>query len=79
MPGYKYWPPGGTGTAVQHTGSHKKVTAYGAIADAIKRFFRTYAAGFNTETLIRSATEMKRRFGKMAIIPDGAPPPAPGT
>ena len=40
--GRKYWSPRGKRIAVPYTGSHKKVTVYGAIAKDGKQFFRTY-------------------------------------
>ena len=43
--GRKYWSPRGKRIAVPYTGSHKKVTVYGAIAKDGKQFFRTYDIG----------------------------------
>ena len=74
MPGHEYRPPRGTGTAVPYAGGRKKVTAYCAIADAGRRLFRTYDAGFNAGAFIRHVAETRRRFGRMAIILDRAPP-----
>lgn len=72
--GRKYWSPAGTRITVPYTGSHKKVTVYGAVTDGGKRFFRVYDAGFNKETFIRYVAEMNRRFGKIAVVLDRAPP-----
>ena len=74
MSGRKYWSPRGTRITVPYTGGHKKVTAYGAVTDTGRRFFRTYDTGFNSDAFIRYVTEMKRQFGRMAIILDRAPP-----
>ena len=50
------------------------MTVYGAVTDDGKRFFRMYATGFNTETFHRYVTEMRRRFGKIAVVLDKVPP-----
>ena len=72
--GRKYWSPAGTRITVPYTGSHKKVTVYGAVTDGGKRFSKVYDAGFNKETFIRYVAEMNRRFGKIAVVLDRAPP-----
>lgn len=50
------------------------MTVYRTITDGRKQFFRACDTGFNMETLIRYVTEMKRRFGKIAVVLDRAPP-----
>ena len=50
------------------------MTVYRTITDGRRQFFRVCDTGFNMETLIRYVTEMKRRFGKIAVVLDRAPP-----
>ena len=67
--GRKYWSPRGKRIAVPYTGSHKKVTVYGAIAKDGKQFFRTYDR-FDAPTFIEYLKAMQRHFGKVVAVVD---------
>ena len=71
--GRKYWSPRGKRIAVPYTGSHKKVTVYGAIAKDGKQFFRTYDR-FDAPTFIEYLKAMQRHFGKVVAVVDRASP-----
>ena len=71
--GRKYWPLRGKRIAVPYTGSHKKVTVYGAIAKDGKQFFRTYDR-FDAPTFIEYLKAMQRHFGKVVAVVDRASP-----
>ena len=59
--------------SVPHTGSHRKVAAYGSIARDGRQFFRTYD-WFNAETLARYLKDLQGHFGRVTVITDGASP-----
>ena len=71
--GRKYWSLRGKRIAVPYTGSHKKVTVYGAIAKDGKQFFRTYDR-FDAPTFIEYLKAMQRHFGKVVAVVDRASP-----
>ena len=56
-----------------YTGSHKKVTVYGAIAKDGRQFFRTYDR-FDAPTFIEYLKAMQRHFGKVVAVVDRASP-----
>ena len=58
---------------VPYTGSHKKVTVYGAIADDKTQMFRIRER-FDSATFIRYLDELRRKYGKIAVMVDGAAP-----
>ena len=72
MTGRKYWSRVGNPIGVPYTGSHKKITMYGAIARDWRQFFRTYDK-FDSSTFVRYLQEMQKRFGKVTVIADRAP------
>ena len=71
--GRKYWSPVGSPIGITYTGSHKKITAYGSITADGRQFFRT-CEKFDAPTFVRYLKEMQRRFGKVAVVVDRAPP-----
>ena len=73
--GRKYWSLRGKRIAVPYTGSHKKVTVYGAIAKDGRQFFRTYDR-FDAPTFIEYLKAMQRHFGKVVAVVDRASPPS---
>ena len=56
-----------------YTGSHKKVTVYGAIAKDGKQFFRT-CDRFDAPTFVEYLKAMQRHFGKVVAVVDRASP-----
>ena len=58
---------------VSYTGSHKKVVGYGAIADDKTQMFRIYEK-FYAATFIRYLDELRRTYGSILILVDGAAP-----
>ena len=71
--GYKLWAPVGEPIHVPYTGSHKKVVGYGAIADDKTQMFRI-CEKFDTVTFIRYLDELRRKYGKILVLVDGAAP-----
>ena len=51
---------------VPYTGSHKKVTVYGAIADDKTQMFMIHER-FDSATFIRYLDELRRKYGKIAV------------
>ena len=72
MTGRKYWSPKGQRISASYTGSHKKITMYGALARDGKQLFRAYER-FNAPTFVAYLKEMQRHFGKVAVMTDRAP------
>ena len=70
---HRYWSPVGSPIGVTHTGSHKRITAYGSTTADGRQFFRTYEK-FDAPTFARYLKEMQRHFGKVAVVVDRAPP-----
>ena len=56
---------------MSYTGNHKKIAAYGSIAEDGRRTFRTYDR-FNKFIFIKYFKELQRRCGKVAVITDRA-------
>ena len=71
--GYKLWAPAGKPIHVPYTGSHKKVAMYGALADDGTQVFRMHER-FNTATFILYLDGLRRKYGKILTIVDGASP-----
>ncbi len=70
--GKKYWSETGVPIHVKWTGNHKFLTLFGAFAMDGRRFVRIYDK-FNKETFLDFVRELRRHFGKIAIIMDRAP------
>jgi len=70
--GVKLWSPVGVPADVPYTGSHHKVVVYGAIAEDGRRPFRTRER-FDAATFVWYLRELRRRFGRVAVILDRAP------
>ena len=71
--GRKYWVPKGQRINIPYTGSHKRITAYGALAKGGRQFFRTYEK-FDSPTFVKYLTEMQRWFGKVVVVTDRVSP-----
>ena len=71
--GYKLWGPVGERTYMPYAGSHSKVAVYGAVAEDGTYLFRAYEK-FDTATFLRYADCLRRKYGKVMIITDGAGP-----
>ena len=71
--GRKYWSPQGGRIVVPHTGSHKRIVVYGAIAKDSRQPFRTREL-FDMPTLVWYLKELQRHFGKVGAVMDRASP-----
>ena len=71
--GYKLWAPVEEPMHAPYTGSHKKITVYGAIADDKTQMSRIHER-FDSATFIRYLDELRRKHGKIAVMVDGAAP-----
>lgn len=70
--GVKYWSPVGVRVEAEYTGSHDRAVVYGALAEDGRRMFRTHDK-FNAATFVSYLGELRRKFGKVAVIVDRAP------
>ena len=70
--GRKYWSLVGYLMGVPHTGSHKRIVAYGSIVMDGRQFFRTYEK-FDGPTFVQHLKDLHRHFGKVAVTADRAP------
>jgi len=70
--GAKYWPPVGERVHVLYTGSHRRFVVFGALAEDGRQLFRTYDR-FDAYTFVVYLRELRRKFGKVAVILDRAP------
>ena len=68
----KYWSREEVPIHVPYTGSHRRIVAYGAISDNDERFVRTHPK-FNAGTFVSYLAELRKRFGKVAVIADRVP------
>jgi transposase len=71
--GRKYWFSRGERIVVPYTGNHRRIVVYGAIAKDGRQLFRTREL-FDTPTFVWCLKELQRRFGKAAVVMDGASP-----
>ena len=69
--GYKLWAPVGKPIHVPHTGSHKKVVGYGAND---RTQMSRICEKFDTATFIRYLDELRRKYGRILVLVDGAAP-----
>ena len=69
--GKKYWSPIGTKIYLPYIGSHKFFTAYGGITRDGRKTFMT-CDRFNADTCIEYFDLLRRKYGKVAIVLDGA-------
>jgi len=70
--GRKYWSPVGEPVTVPYDGRRFRTVAYGAITADGRRFFRTYGS-FDGPTFLAYLVELRRHFGKVLVVMDGAP------
>jgi len=68
----KHWFPVGERIHVAHAGSHQKFVAFGPVSDDGSQFFRTRDA-FASPLLVPYLREMRRKFGRIAVVADRAP------
>ena len=64
--------PVGTTANVPHTGSHERLVVHGALSLDGEQPFRTHG-GLNADTFVDYLRELRRRFGKVAVVADRAP------
>jgi len=69
--GVKYWSPVGVPVDVPYTGSHHIVDACGAIAEGGRQLFRTRER-LDVLTFVWYLRELRRKFGRVAVILDRA-------
>jgi len=70
--GARYWSPVGVRVETEYTGSHDRAVVCGALAEDGRRMFRTHDKS-SAATLVPCLGELRRKFGKVAVIVDRAP------
>ena len=70
--GRKYWCKIGKRIYGTYTGSHKMIAAFGAIGQQGRKMVLTYDAA-NSKTFIAFLKELRSKYGKIAVMVDGAP------
>jgi DDE superfamily endonuclease len=71
--GIRMWTPEGKRPIVVTTGSHQKTCVFGTITFDGRQLFRQYDT-FNQYSFISYLGELKRKFRKMILFLDRAPP-----